>query len=111
MYIYLSSCFTCEPRAKIEALDLYETLPILEQAKGLVISCDSNAALQAILNRGSWITEEICSRLFRLQELDKVYFLQWLPAHVDIIGSGNGYGIIYLCDTFLLQTYLNFKNS
>ncbi|GFW64695.1 uncharacterized protein TNCV_700981 [Trichonephila clavipes] len=60
-----------ELQAIIEAVDLYETLPILEQAKGLVIFCDSTVALQAILNRGSRITEEICSRLFRLQELEK----------------------------------------
>ncbi|GFX53303.1 RNase H domain-containing protein [Trichonephila clavipes] len=69
--------------------DLYETFPILEQAKCLVIFCDSKAVLQAILNRGSWITKEICSRLFRLQEFDKVYFLQWLPAHVDITDKKN----------------------
>ncbi|GFW97879.1 hypothetical protein TNCV_1426421 [Trichonephila clavipes] len=45
----IASCFTCEPRAIIEALDLYETLPILEQVKGLVIFCDSKAVLWAIL--------------------------------------------------------------
>ncbi|GFY01410.1 RNase H domain-containing protein [Trichonephila clavipes] len=45
--------------------------------------------LQAILNGGSWIIEEICFRLFKLQELDKVYFLQWLPAHIDITGIEN----------------------
>ncbi|GFX31747.1 uncharacterized protein TNCV_170801 [Trichonephila clavipes] len=62
-----------------------KTTKPLEQAKGLVIFCDSKAALQAILN----ITEEICSRLFRLQELDKVCFLQWLPGHVDITCNEN----------------------
>ncbi|GFU95641.1 RNase H domain-containing protein [Trichonephila clavipes] len=67
------SCFICELRVIIEALDVYETLAILEQAKGLVIFCDSKAALHAILNRGSWITQGICSRRFRLQELDKVF--------------------------------------
>ncbi|GFU41625.1 DUF4817 domain-containing protein [Trichonephila clavipes] len=58
----------------IEALDLYETQLILQQAKGLVIFCDSEAALQAIQNGSSWITEETCSHQFRLQELDKVCF-------------------------------------
>ncbi|GFT95822.1 ribonuclease H [Trichonephila clavipes] len=61
----------------------------LEQVKGLVIFCDSKVTLQAILNGGSGITEENCSRLFRLQELDKVCFLQWLPAHVYITGNEN----------------------
>ncbi|GFX18991.1 RNase H domain-containing protein [Trichonephila clavipes] len=85
----ISFCFTCELRAIIEALDLYETFSILEQAEGLVIFCDSKAALQAILNGGSWITAEIFFLLFRLQELDKVYFFQWLPAHVNITGNEN----------------------
>ncbi|GFT60846.1 RNase H domain-containing protein [Trichonephila clavipes] len=76
-------------RVIIEALNLYETLPILEQAKGLIIFCDSKAALHAVLNGGSWIIEEICSRLLRLQELDKACFLQWLPAHVDIVENAD----------------------
>ncbi|GFX54110.1 transposable element Tcb1 transposase [Trichonephila clavipes] len=46
----IASCFTCELPAIIEALNLYETLPILEQAKSLVIFCDSKTAFQAILN-------------------------------------------------------------
>ncbi|GFS97416.1 hypothetical protein TNCV_733511 [Trichonephila clavipes] len=61
----IASCFTCELRVIIE--DLYETHPILEQAGG------------------SGITEEICSHLFRLQEL--VCFIQWLLAHVDVTGN------------------------
>ncbi|GFX29580.1 ribonuclease H [Trichonephila clavipes] len=72
----IASCFTCEIQAIIEVLDLYETLPILEQTRDLVIFCDSRAAFQAILNGGSRITEEICSRLFRLLELDKVCFFE-----------------------------------
>ncbi|GFX73287.1 hypothetical protein TNCV_4206371 [Trichonephila clavipes] len=58
-------------RAIIEAFELYETFLILEQAKGLVIFCNSKAALQAILNGGSKITEEICSCLFRSQERER----------------------------------------
>ncbi|GFS83747.1 hypothetical protein TNCV_610831 [Trichonephila clavipes] len=49
---------SCELQAISEVLDLYETVPILEQGKGLVILCDSQTALQAALNGGSWITEE-----------------------------------------------------
>ncbi|GFW75677.1 hypothetical protein TNCV_4428601 [Trichonephila clavipes] len=61
----IASCFTCELRAII---DPYETLPVLEQANDIVIFCNSKAALRVILNGGSRITEEICSRLFRLQD-------------------------------------------
>ncbi|GFU56538.1 hypothetical protein TNCV_2773181 [Trichonephila clavipes] len=68
----------------MDALDLYETLPVLEQAKGLVIFCDSKADLQATLNEGSRITEKISFHLFRLQELDKVCFLKWLPAMLTL---------------------------
>ncbi|GFX53241.1 ribonuclease H [Trichonephila clavipes] len=85
----IAFCSTCDHWRIIEALDLYEILPILEQAKGLVIFCDSKAALQAILNGGSWITKQIFSRLFRLQELDKLCFLQWLSTHFDTPGSEN----------------------
>ncbi|GFV87095.1 uncharacterized protein TNCV_5113131 [Trichonephila clavipes] len=53
----IATCFTYELRAMIEALDQYETLPILEQARGLVIFCDSKAALQAILKGGSRIND------------------------------------------------------
>ncbi|GFU96351.1 ribonuclease H [Trichonephila clavipes] len=60
-----------------------------EQAKGLDIFFDSKAALQIVLNRGSRLTEEILSCLFRLQELDKVCFLQWLPAHANITYNEN----------------------
>ncbi|GFX68258.1 transposable element Tcb2 transposase [Trichonephila clavipes] len=62
---------------------------VQKQVKGLVIFSDSKAALQTILNGGSCITEDVCPRLFRLQELGKVYFLQWLLAHVDITGNEN----------------------
>ncbi|GFX29416.1 RNase H domain-containing protein [Trichonephila clavipes] len=79
----ITSCFPCELRAIIEALDLYDILHILEKAKCLFIFCDSKVALQAILNGGSWITEGICIRLFMVQELDKVFFLRCLPLHVD----------------------------
>ncbi|GFW96845.1 ribonuclease H [Trichonephila clavipes] len=82
-------CFTCELREIIETLHLYEILPILEQVKSLIIFCDSLIALQAILNGGSCITEEICFRLFRLHELNKVCFLQWLLAHVGFTGNEN----------------------
>ncbi|GFW19298.1 hypothetical protein TNCV_256251 [Trichonephila clavipes] len=41
------------------------------------------------LKGGARITEDICSRLLRLQKLDKVCFLQWFSAHVDITGIGN----------------------
>ncbi|GFW78586.1 hypothetical protein TNCV_2243861 [Trichonephila clavipes] len=67
----IASCFTYKLRAIIESLDLYETLPILEQAKSLGIFGESKETLQAILIGGSWITEEICSRLFRLQERER----------------------------------------
>ncbi|GFW33058.1 hypothetical protein TNCV_2109881 [Trichonephila clavipes] len=42
----IASCYTYELLTIIEALDLYETFPILEQAKGLVLFCDSKAALR-----------------------------------------------------------------
>ncbi|GFX94066.1 hypothetical protein TNCV_3414281 [Trichonephila clavipes] len=46
----IASCLTCELRPIIEALDLYEILPILEKLNGIVILYDSKADLQAIIN-------------------------------------------------------------
>ncbi|GFU94955.1 RNase H domain-containing protein [Trichonephila clavipes] len=61
----ITSCFTCELLVIIEAFDLYDTLPILEQASISVTQ----------------------GQLSRLQELDKVCFLQWLPTHIDLAGN------------------------
>ncbi|GFW83828.1 hypothetical protein TNCV_669411 [Trichonephila clavipes] len=55
----IASCSTCELLAIIEAHDLYQTLPIPEQGKGLVNFSGLKAVLQTILNGGSSITEEI----------------------------------------------------
>ncbi|GFW27635.1 transposable element Tc3 transposase [Trichonephila clavipes] len=77
-------CFTCELRAIIEALDLYNTLRIPEQGKGLVIFCDSKAAMPVNSKWSSWITEDICSYLFRLQRIlfsDEAHF--WLNGYVN----------------------------
>ncbi|GFX05967.1 hypothetical protein TNCV_760031 [Trichonephila clavipes] len=79
--------FTCELRAIMKDLDLYETLPILEHASGVVYFCDSKASLLSIVNGGSRNIEDIWSHLFRLQALNKVCFHQWLPAHAGIAGN------------------------
>ncbi|GFT86160.1 hypothetical protein TNCV_3257521 [Trichonephila clavipes] len=63
------SCFTSELEVIIDALDLYETLPILQQVKGLVLFYDSKVAIQAILNGSPWIKENICSHLSNIKAL------------------------------------------
>ena len=53
-----ASNITCELHAIMQALDMYKAHPALEQANGLVIFCDSAAALQAISKGNSFITNK-----------------------------------------------------
>ena len=67
----IASNFTCELRAILEALNIYKALPTTKEAEGLVVFCDSKAALMAITKGHSSITPEIISGLQDLQAINK----------------------------------------
>ena len=68
---------------------MYKTLPTTKQAEGLVVFCDSKAALMTITKGHSSITHEIISGLQDLQAINKNCTLQWIPAHAEIAGNEN----------------------
>ena len=55
---------------------MHKALPTTKQAAGVVVFCDSKAALQAITKRQSSITHEIISDLQDLQAINKTCTLQ-----------------------------------
>ena len=68
---------------------MYKAFPTTKQAEGLMVFCDSKAALQAVTKGHSSIVHQNISGLQDLQAINKTCILQWIPAHFEIARNEN----------------------
>jgi ribonuclease HI len=82
----IASNYTCELRAIKLALQMYITST--EKGKGIVIFSDSKASLDSINNGNKHHEIEIIFHLINeMKQQNLNCYLQWIPAHVGILGN------------------------
>ncbi|GFX75919.1 hypothetical protein TNCV_2238911 [Trichonephila clavipes] len=77
----------CELNAIQEALKEYNNLNDINKGKGLIIYCDSKAALETILHGHLKLMQENHQLVAKICQMRKTCTMQWMPAHIGIEGN------------------------